>query len=136
MLSRADLLCVPPDRVREFWPHVEPLIRGALERTELSDPRDIERDILSGSSLLWLAWADGIEAAAASQVVRIGEKKVCIITACGGANRERWLPLIEGIENYARIEGCSCVRIYGRKGWLRVLGGYEAKHVIMDKDLT
>lgn len=136
MPSSAELVCVPPERVSEFWPHVEPLIRSAIERTELSDPRDIERDILGGVSLLWLAWNDGIEAAAASQIVRIGETKVCIITACGGSNRERWLPLIEGIENYARQEGCSCVRIYGRKGWLRVLDGYEARHVIMDKDLS
>lgn len=131
----AELICVPPERVSEFWPHVAPLIRSAIERTELSDPNDIERDILGGASLLWLAWADGIEAAAASQVVNVGDKKVCIITACGGSNRDRWLPLIEGIENYARQIGCSCVRIYGRKGWLRVLNGYEARHVVMDKDL-
>lgn len=132
----AELICIDPARVGEFWPHVEPLIRSAIERTELSDPRDIEADILSGRSLLWLAWSGKIEAAAASQIVSVGDKKVCIITACGGSDRSRWLPLIEGIENYARQEGCACVRIYGRKGWLRVLDGYEARHVIMDKDLS
>jgi hypothetical protein len=36
---------------------------------------DIERDILGGASLLWLAWADGIEAAAASQVVNVGRQE-------------------------------------------------------------
>ena len=49
---------------------------------------------------------------------------------------KRWLPLIEKIENYARDEGCTRVRIFGRKGWLRVLDGYEAKHIIMDKELS
>ena len=48
----------------------------------------------------------------------------------------RWLPLIAEIENYARTEGCTRVRIYGRKGWLRALDGYEAKHIIMDKELS
>lgn len=136
MPSKAELICVAPDRVSEFWPHVESLIRSAIERTELSDPRDIENDILNGRSLLWIAWTGVIEAAAASQIVRVGNTKVCIITACGGSNRERWLPLIEGIENYAREEGCSRSRIYGRKGWLRVLDGYEIKNVVMDKELA
>jgi len=32
--------------------------------------------------------------------------------------------------------GLQRVRIYGRKGWLHVLDGYEEKHVIMDKELN
>ena len=42
---------------------------------------------------------------------------------------------MEGIEAYARREGCVCTGITGRKGWLRVLDGYRQKHLIMDKDL-
>ncbi|WP_342712175.1 hypothetical protein AAFG13_12535 [Bradyrhizobium sp. B124] len=49
---------------------------------------------------------------------------------------KRWLPLLDGIEAYARDEGCVRVRIYGRKGWLRVLDRYREKHVILDKDLA
>ena len=48
----------------------------------------------------------------------------------------RWLPLLGEIEAYAKREGCARVRIFGRKGWLRVLAGYEHKHIIMDKDLS
>jgi hypothetical protein len=55
--------------------------------------------------------------------------------ACSGQNRERWLPLFEKIEQYAREEGCSCVRIYGRKGWERVLQGYRVEHVILERQL-
>jgi hypothetical protein len=47
----------------------------------------------------------------------------------------RWLRLIAGIEVYAKNEGCSCVRIFGRKGWLRALEGYRAKCVILNKEL-
>jgi len=43
--------------------------------------------------------------------------------------------MIDQIEPYAR-EGCKRVRIYGRKGWLHVLDGYEEKHIIMDKELS
>jgi hypothetical protein len=47
---------------------------------------------------------------------------------------KRWLPLIDGIETYARAEGCTRVRIFGRKGWL--LHGFEERHIIMDKELS
>ena len=48
---------------------------------------------------------------------------------------KRWLPLIGEIEAYAQRESCKRVRIYGRKGWLHVLDGYEEKHIIMDKEM-
>jgi hypothetical protein len=61
--------------------------------------------------------------------------KVCTLTACAGNERDRWLPLMEKIEQYAIDEGCSSMRIYGRKGWERVLTGYRAEHVILEKRL-
>jgi hypothetical protein len=140
MRSSAELACVDPKRVREIWPYVEPLLRKAIARTALSAFTDIERDILNGYALLWIAVGGeesdpAIEAAASTSLQQIDAGKVCVITACAGANMARWLPLIKGIEAYARDEGCECVRIFGRKGWLRALDGYEEKHIIMDKDL-
>jgi hypothetical protein len=46
-----------------------------------------------------------------------------------------WLPLLEGIESYARASGCAAVRIMGRRGWARVLDGYRTKRIILEKDL-
>ena len=134
--SSVDLVCVDPKRVHEIWPHVGPLLRAACRRTELNAFADIEADILSGRSLAWLAWSgSAVEAVAATILINSEIGKVCIITACAGGDMKRWLPLIDHIENYARGEGCTRVRIYGRKGWLRVLEGYEEKHIIMDKEL-
>ncbi|WP_298255830.1 hypothetical protein [Bradyrhizobium sp.] len=62
--------------------------------------------------------------------------KVCVITLCAGRAMKRWLKLVDRIEAYARDEGCGRVHIFGRKGWLRVLEGYEARHVVMDKLLV
>jgi hypothetical protein len=132
----AELVCVDPSRVHEIWPHVSPLLKAACLRTELNAFADIEADIFAGRSLLWLAWnGRAIEAAAATILINTEICKACIITVCGGSDMKRWLPLIEQIEAYARLEGCARVRIYGRKGWLRVLERYEAKHFIMDKEL-
>ena len=135
MPSSADLICVDPKRVHEVWPHAKDLIRKAIERTNLSAFEDIEYDVLSGDQLLWLAW-DGkaILAAATTQIVKPCDK-VCILTACAGSDRERWLPLFAQIEKYATDEGCSSIRIFGRRGWERVLIGYRVKHIILEKAL-
>lgn len=129
MPSTAELICVDPKRVHEFWPHARDMILSAVRRTELSDPQDLEYDILNGDQLLWLAIDGALKAAASTHLAN----NVCTITACGGAGMQQWLPLFAQIEKYAKDEGCRCVRIFGRRGWLRVLEGYKTKHVIMER---
>lgn len=126
-----DLLCVNPNDVHKTWPLARDLIRAAIERTDLSDMEDIERDVLAGDQLLWLAISDRVEAAATTHLSR----GVCTLTACSGHQRERWLPLFARIEKYAKDEGCHTMRIYGRRGWERVLDGYKVEHVILEKAL-
>jgi hypothetical protein len=126
-----DLICCNPADVQKSWPLARDLIKAAIERTDLSDFADIEKDVLAGDQLLWLAISDRVEAAATTHLSR----NVCTLTACSGHQRERWLPLFSEIEKYAAKEGCHTMRIYGRKGWERVLDGYRAEYVILEKDL-
>jgi hypothetical protein len=132
--GRVELICVDPKRVHEIWPHVVHLIHGAVKRTNLSHTLDIDDDILHGHGLLWLA-CDGskILAAMTTSLVSTDRDKVCILTACGGSEMMQWLPLLRKIEAYAKDEGCGCVRIYGRKGWARLLDGYRVEHVILER---
>lgn len=135
--KKAELVCVEPARIHEIWPHVRPLLEKASRATGLNAFADFEADILAGRSLVWIAW-DGctIEAAAATVLINSDIGKVCVITLCAGRAMPRWLRLIEQIEAYAKDEGCARIRIFGRKGWLRVLDGFEARHVVMDKELA
>jgi hypothetical protein len=128
-----DLVCVDPKTVHEIWPQARLLIKTAIEKTGLCEFRDIEYDVMSGDQLLWLAISDHIEAAATTHLIKTAGKPVLVLTACSGAQRERWLPLFATIEKYAKAEGCKCVRIYGRKGWERALQGYRVEHVILEK---
>lgn len=130
-----DLLCVDPKNVHEIWPQAKGLIRAAIEQTDLSDFADIECSVLSGDQLLWLAISDHIEAAATTHLIKTRGKPVLIVTAVSGTLRERWLPLRHRIESYAKAECCSCVRLYGRKGWERALPDYRVEYVIMEKAL-
>jgi hypothetical protein len=126
-----ELVCIDPAKIVGIWPHARGLIKAAIDATNLSDFADLENDVLNGDQLLWLAWSGRIEAAATTHLSR----GVCTLTACAGHGRERWLPLFARIEKYAKDEGCKAVRIFGRKGWLRVLDGYHVEHVILEKAL-
>jgi hypothetical protein len=132
---KIELICVDPKRVHEIWPHVAGLIHSAVKRTNLSHTLDIAYDTLHGDGLLWIAWDGTIKAAATTSLVRTDRDKVCILTACAGEDMALWLPLLGKIEAYARNEGCACVRIYGRKGWARVLEGYQVEHIILERQL-
>jgi hypothetical protein len=133
----ADLICIGPAEVAKIWPHVVGLLRRAIAATELSDFGEFETDVIAGRQLLWIAW-DGlaIEAAATTHLSRINGRTVCTITACAGRVMDQWLPLLSKIEDYAKAEGAGRMRIYGRKGWVRVLDGYKAEFTIMEKGLT
>lgn len=130
-----DLVCVPPVDITKAWPLARNLIRAAIERTNLSEFADIENAVLSGDQLLWLAISDHVEAAATTHLIKTTGKPVLVVTACSGRHRERWLPLFAKIEKYAKDEGASRVRIYGRKGWERALTGYRAEFVILERTL-
>lgn len=134
------LLAVDPSLVKGIWPHVRALIKSAIDRTDLCNFSDVEREVLGGLQQLWLAWnGTAIEAAAVTQLVLIGTRKICIIVAAGAAptsrDRHRWAPLMTGIEQFARNEGCHATRIIGRKGWQRILAHYRANYVVMDREL-
>lgn len=130
-----DLVCVNPANIQGIWPQARSLIKAAIEQTDLSEFADIEKQVLSGDQLLWLAISDHIEAAATTHLIKTSGRPVLIVTACSGHQRERWLPLFAQIEKYAKDEGARCVRLYGRKGWERALTGYKTEYVILQKDL-
>jgi hypothetical protein len=51
------------------------------------------------------------------------------------SDMRRWIGLLDGIEDFARAEGCEATRIIGRKGWARVLASYQTKRIVLEKDL-
>jgi hypothetical protein len=132
------LICVPPDEARNIWPKVYKLIHEAMWRGNISSFRDVADAVLTGNALLWLAIDTEWRAVAITQTRSTEWRKVCTILACAGKDMRRWLPLLKLIEDYARDEGCSAVRICGRKGWQRVLlsQNYRAKRVILEKEIA
>jgi hypothetical protein len=130
------LLCIDPAQVSEFWPHVAPLIKAAMEKGRLSDYADVEHSVRNGSALLWIAWdGERIKAAAVTELGKANGEKFCTIVACGGSDRGQWLHLLAGLEAYGKAEGCAAMRIYGRRGWLKLLPEYRTTRVLLEKTL-
>jgi hypothetical protein len=46
------------------------------------------------------------------------------------------LPLLAGLERYAKSENCQTMRIFGRRGWERLLPDYAPARVLLQKELT
>lgn len=140
MSASASLVWIHPQDVPAIWPLVADRLRAAYLRTDLSHTLDLERDVLRGDAALWVAASPGgivaeIEAALVAKLVRTDRNLVCIITACGGSNMSRWLGHLAAIERWAKEQGAAKIRLFGRKGWLRVLKQYQAKAVVLERAL-
>jgi len=131
-----EAVCIDPKRVHQVWPGVSHLIKSAMDRGGLGDFKVVESEVHSGDALLWLAW-DGHEiyAAAVTQIVGINGHRHCTIVACGGHDIERWGFLIGELERFAANESCKSVRIFGRKGWARMLPEYNIHSIVLEKEL-
>jgi hypothetical protein len=55
MSSSADLLCIYPPKVDEFWPYAEPLLKTACDRCGEWSVAEIKGQINKGA-LLWIIW--------------------------------------------------------------------------------
>jgi hypothetical protein len=130
------LICVDPATAQQFWPYVAPLIKAAMEKGRLSDYAGVEHSLRSGSALLWIAWnGEKIKAAAVTELGQANGEKFCTIVACGGHDCTQWLHLLAQLEAYGKHEGCVAMRIYGRRGWLKLLPEYRATRVLLEKKL-
>lgn len=131
-----DLIAVGTPEVPGIWPHTREMVKRGMSRADPGDFERTEREIFDGLQQLWLVWnGTAIEAIAVTQLVKVGDKKLCVIVSCSGKGVRRWIHLIDGLEDFAKAEGCNATRIYGRKGWERVLKNYRVKHVVLDKEL-
>jgi hypothetical protein len=134
---RCHLICIDPAQAHEFWPHAASLIKAAMEKGRLSSYAEVEHAVRNGNALLWLAWdGEKIKAAAVTELTHANGEKFCTIVACGGRDRSQWLPLLADLEAYGRTQGCNAMRIYGRRGWRKLLPDYRTTRVLLEKELV
>jgi hypothetical protein len=135
MPSKAELVCVPPEKTGEMWPHVRKLLEQATEACGEWTIDQLERAVCAGRQLLWLTWdGEAIQAACVTEIIETPQGRACLAVACGGTD-ENWPKRLEPIENYAKGAGCEFMRIQGREGWRRVFKEYRFEWVSLVKRL-
>ncbi len=120
---------------------IEPLLRKAFEASDDTVTFDgVVRDIMAKNRQLWVAGNEGEDICAVAvtslQQCESGLKQASI-TLLGGdyGNLVELLKLRSELEAWAKVEGCTRFRIYGRRGWARRLLDYDLKICVLSKDL-
>lgn len=131
------LVCVNPGQIDQIWPHVRAFIETAFQRGRGDDNAAmIEDDVRAGRALLWIVWdGSGLLAAATTKIIDASNKRLCVITSCGGRELPRWLAFIKDLEKYARVESCAALRIEGREGWIKMFPDYHQPYIVLEKVL-
>lgn len=136
LVSSVSVDLIPVEQVSFVWPTVSQWVRDSIERVDLSKFDCVERQVLNGEALLWVAHNGVFINAAAITQLSINEGgKVCTIISCGGSRVVKALWMLSPIEEYAKQEGCRSVLVYGRKGWARALKDYRPAAVVLRKEL-
>lgn len=137
ILDRPRLMWFRSDDIVGMWGVIEPYIERALLPGSIYSVDDIKSQLITGHMQLW---AYGEFEFDCMLVTKCDEE--CLLLALSGRNMSDWLHHLRPVESWARSCGAQKMRIHGRKGWIRVLKGYNAVGTdengfhILTKELT
>ena len=125
---------VPSPRTADDWQQIEAYLEPAAKLGGVP--------ILEQHEEVWTVESGGELLAAATGRLAL-EHEAGEIVLCGGRDAQKWaVPLSERMCDWFRMEGMKRARIYGRKGWLRLLApvgwqiiGKNGKVVAFEKAL-
>lgn len=126
------------DQVMDFWVKAEPFLWRAILLTDGDETLiSVRNGLRDGDRQLWMAFEDETMSralmAVTTRLVQFGSgRRKCEIAQIGGDDMERWLGFLPIIESWAKDQGCSGMRIIGRRGWGRVLSGYRESATVLE----
>ena len=115
-------------QIPDVWDRVKDWLIPAIKRGDRTVER-VYKDLCLANNQLWGAWKGGEVIGA---LVTSLEDDYCLLLACGGKDMDSWIDCIQDVESWAVSKGCKKMRIYGRRGWAKVLN-YNIVHTKMEK---
>lgn len=98
------------------WQQIKAYLEPAAERGGVP--------VLEPHEVVWAVYAPTLTGAATTRLTKDGFGEVILV---GGSDHRRWIHQLDDmVGRWMRDEGMTAVRAYGRKGWRRVLKGWEA----------
>jgi len=126
----------PAGQIGPVWGEVGPILARALDRQSAYTLGDVRALLETSDAQLWVARTDGaLLGAAVTKVFDFPQERVVEVWLAAGDGFSRWGRFLKDIEEWAATIGAKRVRIIGRRGWARVLDGYEVTSVVLDKCL-
>ena len=135
---------VEPATVDYIWPQVERFIKAGFTWGRGKHGRGDETlentlgALREGRCQLWVMHnGRGLRGAGVTKVeVLPTGRKICVTISYGGECLSECGHILKDVENFAKANGCSAVRITGRPGW-RVFKkyGYKEPFICLEKEL-
>lgn len=124
-----NVFCLGADQIDPLWD------RYAHHLDKLShyfDCQDIREELIRAEAQLW-GLQDGPEIVGVV-VTRITKTACEVVGGAGSAPHEAMRALHREIEAWAKTQGCTRMRLFGRKGWLRLLS-YTQTGIVGEKEI-
>ena len=135
--TNCKVFLVGTEDVPAIWDHVVPFLESSQNDQREMSIEDFFESIMNEEMHLWISIEDKeLIACMISQIATYPQKKVLRIIFVGGEGMEKWIGFMSHVENFALINGCTSLEVWGRKGWLKILKDWECKYHILTKDLT
>lgn len=97
------------------WPQIRKFLVPAAERGNVP--------VLEANEAVWAVYAPELIGAATARLTYDDWGEIIL---SGGVEAKLWaVPLSDRISDWMRDEGMNAVRIYGRKGWARLLSDWQ-----------
>jgi len=121
---------------RESW-WIRPLLEKFDAATDFAaTPDDVLDQARRAEAQIWGYYDGEFRGVVATQIRKSGKGSMLVIWICFGVDvRELIEDAYQEIEDWARSIGCRRVQIVGRKGWEKVLEGFESRAVVLEKRL-
>ena len=137
--SNCKVAIVNSEDVPMIWDNIIPLMEPSQnEQRELSIDDFFDR-LMEGEMQLWVA-IEGKEIIACmiSQFATFPQKRVLRIIYISGEGMDRWIENFPMVEDFALMNGCTFLEVWGRKAWIKILKewDWECNYHIITKDLT
>lgn len=148
MVLTHEVTMIEPARLRQYpklAAEIAPLLDRAVRHSHGQYTLEqVGQMIDRGDMHLWAVWSEGetplgvdLKAVFTTEIdTGHAEGPVCWITLMGGSDVAEWLPLQPRVEDWAVKNGCTRLRVMGRKGWSRILEDWKSIAIVFEKELA
>jgi hypothetical protein len=126
------------DKIDSVWTDVLPYLRQALAYDcDDHNEQDIYHLLRSRDLQLWVAYTNtGCYAMCITQILYLKKGKRLCLRYLAGEEMEKWFHFWKIIKEWAKEQGCTKCRIYGRSGWEKLLKPeFKKIYTVMEAEL-